>query len=224
MKVKCVFNKWKELPEVYRKANNLYKEDIEFSLIKDKEYIVYGIINYSGGLAYLICDEDYMYYPMGNPAPLFDIIDNRLSLYWIFHYDRENNVFEFVFKEWVEDPYYYEKLIDGDAEAVSIFQRYKEAMDAEANIDQEVDILINILSKPLTKDARDNGWYEGSQEEVLNLLKQLKVDINKKFLISEDTKYLNLVKTVEVLGVDTGKLYELFVRIAEDIKNLKSLS
>lgn len=89
------------------------------------------------------------------------------------------------------------------------------------NIEQEVDAVINIFSNPVTKNNRDHGWHEASQEEVLNLFKRLKSDIGKDVLIEDNPDYQNLLEKVRMLGVDTGELYKVLTIISGYISNLK---
>jgi hypothetical protein len=37
----------------------------------------------------LYCDDNYSYYPMQNPAPLFEVVDSRVSKYWRFELSPE---------------------------------------------------------------------------------------------------------------------------------------
>lgn len=221
MKVKCIFNRGENLPQEYLNAHTGYNPKTEFSIIKDKIYVVYGIICLRFKILYLICDEDYMYYPIGNPAPLFEVIDNKLSMYWVLNYCRKKDYFEIVFKEWFQESYYYDKLTDGETSAVSIFQKYKKVLDAEANIEEDIQKVINWLSKPLKMEDQEHGWYAGNQKEVLRILKQLQMNINKAFLFDENMRNSNLLQKTEELGVNTGELYELLNKISNQVSDLK---
>ena len=72
-----------------------------------------------------------MYYPMRNPAPLFEVVDNRISRYWRFEL-APNGLLTFAFEQWFLDPYFYDKLTDGEEQAVLIFEEVKDLMDTEA--------------------------------------------------------------------------------------------
>ena len=135
MKVKCIANKGSYLPEDCLDPSSGFDNKTEFPLIIEKEYTVYGITLYLGYVWYYLQDEDYTYYPRWNPSPLFDVVDGRISRYWRYGYcsgkirDEVNVIF--AFKKWVNDPYYYDGLTDGEKTEVAIFKRYKELMDVE---------------------------------------------------------------------------------------------
>jgi len=104
-----------------------------FPLKVGKEYVVYGITLNLGYLWYYICDEDYSYYPIWNPSPLFGIVDSRLSSFWrigmcsVGHAKLAMPIIAFA--EWVDDPLFYDRLTNGEKDAVVVFKKYKQLMD-----------------------------------------------------------------------------------------------
>ncbi|TAE95195.1 MAG: hypothetical protein EAZ79_19885 [Oscillatoriales cyanobacterium] len=120
MKIRCIANKGADLPDNYLNPPLDITKETEFKLIVGKEYTVY---------------ERYTYYPIENPAPLFEIIDGRYSRYWHVQL-ATNGLLEIAFEHWFSIPYFYDKLTDGEAEAVLIFDKIKELMDSEAAIPQ----------------------------------------------------------------------------------------
>lgn len=135
MKIRCIANKGTELPENYLNPPLDITPETEFKLIIGKEYIVYAISQWQGNLSYYICDERYTYYPIQNPAPLFEIVDPRYSRYWQVQL-ATNGLLEIAFEHWFSIPNFYDKLTDSEAESVLIFEKMKELMDAEAAIAQ----------------------------------------------------------------------------------------
>jgi len=135
MKIRCIANKGADLPENYLNPPLDITKETEFKLTVGKEYTVYAISEWEGNLGYYICDERYTYYPLENPAPLFEIIDGRYSRYWQVQL-ATNGLLEIAFEHWFSIPYFYDKLTDGEAEAVLIFEKIKELMDSEAAIPQ----------------------------------------------------------------------------------------
>ncbi len=131
MKIKCITNNVeslpKEMPKNYSNANTSIKEG--------KEYIVYALCTYQGYAWYCICNEYYLFYPIWTPFLFFKLIDNRLSRYWIFSLDKDNNkqVPFLSFPEWAQDPYFYGELVEGNSmnNNALIFRKYKELMDLE---------------------------------------------------------------------------------------------
>ncbi|MEO6860969.1 MAG: hypothetical protein ABI180_05445 [Microcoleus sp.] len=135
MKIRCIANKGADLPENYLTPPLDITKETEFKLIVGKEYTVYAISEWQGNLGYYICDERYTYYPIENPAPLFEIIDGKYSRYWQVQL-ATNGLLEIAFDHWFSIPYFYDKLTDGEADAILIFEKIRELMDAEAAIPQ----------------------------------------------------------------------------------------
>ncbi|MEG4575187.1 hypothetical protein QUA56_21235 [Microcoleus sp. N3A4] len=148
MKIRCIANKGAYLPENYLNPPLDITKETEFKLIVGKEYIVYAISEWQGNLSYYICDERYTYYPIHNPAPLFEIVDAKYSRYWQVQL-ASNGLLEIAFEHWFSIPYFYEKLTDSEAEAVLIFDKIKELMDAEAAIPQPQPFSVDeLLARP----------------------------------------------------------------------------
>lgn len=119
----------------------ILRRNIEYSLPEkeyaflefEKEYTVYGIIcskEQALEVLYYVCDENGVDFPIARPFYLFDIVDDRLSRYWIFGliYSLQPIL---IFPEWIKEPCFQEKLIEGEEREVQIFKAYKENMDLE---------------------------------------------------------------------------------------------
>jgi hypothetical protein len=136
MKIQCVSNSAARLPDVIIDPETGFPRSLVFALTVGKQYVVYGMTVYRDHLWYYICDEQYTYYPIWNPSPLFEIVDSRLSVYWrvgLYRCGADRNVMSVIaFDEWVSDPFYYDKLTDGDPAAVATFRKYKALIDDEA--------------------------------------------------------------------------------------------
>ena len=132
MRIKCIENRVNSLPKyVYDNYSISYTN---FSILIDKEYVVYGMTLHLGYIWYYIADEDYSYYPIWNPSPFFQILDGRLSRFWVYSYMKEENADQSVmiaFSKWANDSDFYEKLTDGDKKEIEIFKAYKELLDLE---------------------------------------------------------------------------------------------
>ena len=130
MKIRCIANTGADLPESYFLPHLSYKKETEFQLRVGKEYIVYALYEWEGKIWYYICDERYTYYPIHNPAPLFEVVNDRISKYWRFKL-APNGLLTLAFEQWFSEPYFYDKLTDQEEQAVLIFEQVKELMDAE---------------------------------------------------------------------------------------------
>jgi hypothetical protein len=138
MKIRSIAPKGSELPENYLNPPLDITKETEVKLVKlivGKEYIVYAISELQGNLSYYICDARYTYYPIDNPALLFEIVDARYSRYLQVQL-ATNRLLEIAFEHCFSIPYFYDKLTDSEAEAVGIFDKMKKLMDAEAAIPQ----------------------------------------------------------------------------------------
>ena len=82
MKIRCIANSGESLPEIYLDSRRGYKKEMEFPLTVGKEYTVYAFYVKQGQVWYYISEDNYTYYPMRSPAPLFEVVDNRMSAYW----------------------------------------------------------------------------------------------------------------------------------------------
>ena len=76
-------------------------------------------------------------------------MDARYSRYWQVQL-ATNGLLEIAFEHCFSIPYFYEKLTDSEAEAVLIFAKIKEMMDAEAAIPQPQPFSVDeLLAMPL---------------------------------------------------------------------------
>lgn len=121
-----------------KKNKNSSPEKYDLNLEEGKIYVVYSLAILEDVLWYAICENNQTFYPLLKPSTLFDIVDNRLSRYWIFNiWGVSENINKEIpilsFPEWAKDPYFYGELIEdnsNDPNAI-IFKKYKELMDLE---------------------------------------------------------------------------------------------
>jgi hypothetical protein len=86
---------------------------------------------------------------MQNPAPLFDVVDSRVSKYWRFEL-APNGRLEIAFEQWFTDPYFYDKLTDQEEAEVEIFEKVKELMDAEDFTLPPLDVAVEKLRETVS--------------------------------------------------------------------------
>ena len=130
MIIRCIATTGASLPDDYIEPTIGYTRQLQFSLTVGREYVVYAFREWQGTIWYYICDDNYTYYPMQNPAPLFEVVDDRVSKYWRFKLS-PNGFLMIAFEQWFTDPYFYDKLTDQEEAEVEIFDQVKELMDAE---------------------------------------------------------------------------------------------
>jgi hypothetical protein len=112
--------------------------DLSHHLTGGEIYMVYGLEWIDGTpCAYLRSDgawgpEDPLGYPRFFPLYLFTIEDARLSKYWRYTDRGINSKFGFIgFPEFVEEPHFYESLVDGAPQTVMRFARMVRLLDEE---------------------------------------------------------------------------------------------
>jgi hypothetical protein len=135
MRVRCISRSPKDLPKDIR-LERIWGTDTKdryFPLRIGKEYVVYGVTIWLGHVWYYICDEDFVYYPIWNPSSLFEISDSSLPQFWrigVRNVPSLDDKVDFIlsFPEWVDDRYFYSKLVDGNDEELRIFNHYREML------------------------------------------------------------------------------------------------
>jgi len=99
------------------------------------EYTVYALIlRPPHHVWYYVYDDNDVYFPILRPAPLFAIVDHRVSKYWEFHFKDSPTTgwFLMAYPEWARDPFnYYDALSDQKQDAIDIFEKYRQLMDSE---------------------------------------------------------------------------------------------
>ena len=133
MIVRCENNLGQYLPASCHDAKAGYDEKTVFPLSIGKDYVVYALSTYLGHVWYHIWDENSDYYPGWAPSLLFEVVDHRLSQYWIAGTSGDSSVNTFLigYREWVLDKSHIRNLFERGSEAGQIFKRYQNLMDLE---------------------------------------------------------------------------------------------
>jgi hypothetical protein len=116
-----------------RCTSNTRSEGSNYQFLEAGEcYTVYGMAVDQGEVLYYICERENASFPIARPAHLFEIIDNRLSRYWVFGVIESHKKYpSWSFPEWINEPYFQDKITDWETREVNIFKSYKELMDME---------------------------------------------------------------------------------------------
>lgn len=137
MKVVCKVNNLNDFLDKKiskRLKKYIFVSDGSTNLVIGRKYTVYGVVFWDNSPWYYLCSEEYDEYPIPFAADFFAILDGRLSSYFRLSAVSENDgeiLSSLVFYEWAKDSSFYERLIDGDPEAVELFGKYKQLMDQE---------------------------------------------------------------------------------------------
>lgn len=137
MKVVCRINNLNNISNPYtldRLKKYISKPDGDVDLDVGREYKVYGVVFWDNRPWLYLCTEDYDEYPKPFSLEFFDVVDDTLSPHWklsSFSQGEYKAATSLVFGEWAKDPNFYEKLIDGDSEAIATFAKYRHIIDQE---------------------------------------------------------------------------------------------
>jgi hypothetical protein len=144
MKVRCVSRSAKGLPRgiplerIWGSSSN--EGGRSFPLVVGKEYVVYGVTITLGHVWYYVCDENFVYYPVWNPAALFEVSDPSIPRDWCIEYRRwqgeQDEIFLQSFPEWVHDKFFYDKLTDREPNEVAIFNGYRKLYEGDDSAQQ----------------------------------------------------------------------------------------
>ncbi|KAB8039436.1 hypothetical protein GCL60_04065 [Silvanigrella paludirubra] len=157
MRVKCIINKISEINDikVKREINLIYGQDqnrlLPFQL--NKEYNIYGLSLKDNILRFYICYDDSDNFPQLEFSAFFEIIDYRLSKYWELFIDKDNS-HDMIIKEWKDNIYFYNNLLDGASYEARVFNRYKKLIDEE---------FPNLRVKILNFEEKSNNLYFENQ-------------------------------------------------------------
>jgi hypothetical protein len=129
MIIKCIENKRSSLPI------NKQDEVPERAYIRvGKEYIVYGLCQFSDDIDFLVYEESICSFPIWCLSLFFEIINPLASRYWLCsikeNYKDQKGVVV-GFPEMIKDDSFYNNLTDGEEEELKIFRYYRKLMDLE---------------------------------------------------------------------------------------------
>lgn len=97
-------------------------------------YVVYGILVYTHGISFYLCDEPDAPYPLPYAGFLFELEDGEIPRQWVMGQHAPKHGSESVYvigmPEWANDPMFYERLLDGAQDAADTFRRHVSVMRA----------------------------------------------------------------------------------------------
>ena len=134
MIVRCARSSADELPTSLLQPGTGLDESTQFAVREGAIYAVFALTVHEGCIWYYLCDEEYAYYPVWYPSPLFELVSGEISRHWVYNLwtPREGGDPIMAFPEWANCRYYYDRLTDGEEPEVSIFQRYKDLIEQDA--------------------------------------------------------------------------------------------
>jgi len=144
MIVKCIANRINfidgltKLGRELRESTGVGNHQLDITI--GRFYVVYGVALRQTGPWYFISDDLYNYtsYPIAYPSALFELLDEKSSVCWLNKYQAKEiknlqtkaDVL-YTFTEWSNNDMFYEHLVNGDNEVLSVFNQKKLFMDME---------------------------------------------------------------------------------------------
>jgi hypothetical protein len=125
MMVRCIANTGELLPPMSRDPAQGVDVTTAFPVSIGRSYAVFAMTNFLGIAWYYILDDDGNPWPTWAPSPLFEVDDGRLPTSWqigYFRFSLEDQYPILSFPEWATDHRFYERLVEGEAEATRVFE------------------------------------------------------------------------------------------------------
>lgn len=120
------------LPALSRNSAVGVDATTEFPVTIGRTYAVFAVTIYLGIAWYYIFDDDNHQWPTWAPAPIFEVANGDLPPSWkvgYFNFSREDQFPILSFPEWAEDNSFYERLVDGDAATVRVFDERRREIE-----------------------------------------------------------------------------------------------
>jgi hypothetical protein len=135
MKVRCTANNLAELsPEVQdRLRRTIHREGPDGDLCLGGMYEVIALQEFDGGLWLILDNIPQSDHPYNFPIEMFAIVDSVVRNGWSVGFEQHGRatIFKYGFSEWVQDSSLFERLLDGDPDAVAVFQRLRSRLSQE---------------------------------------------------------------------------------------------
>ena len=128
MRVKCTCNDLAEINDVevrVRLGNSIHIEGPIRDLKVGKEYLVQAVEKRDDGLWFYLHSFKDSHHPYPYPAEMFEMQEQLVPQGWCLGIKKVEGsmvVKWMSFPEWAMDDQFFEKLVDGDAKAMSIYR------------------------------------------------------------------------------------------------------
>jgi hypothetical protein len=129
MRTRCTINKLADVPEPdvrERLGRSIHLDGPITDLVIGQEYAVQALTERDGGLWLFLHTVAQSEFPYPYPAEMFETRDTTLPLGWCICLQKEHGKIKWKqisFPEWANDEHFYEKLVEGNRETVSVYQR-----------------------------------------------------------------------------------------------------
>ena len=133
MRVRCISKQGELLTKEYIDPRVNITKETDFRLTRGKEYVVYALGIRRDQVWYYVIDDCELWYPINIPAPLFKVVDDRVSQFWRVKLTPKNPDHDVLlaFEEWDSDDLFYGRLTDRCPSEVAVFKARRLRMDQE---------------------------------------------------------------------------------------------
>lgn len=131
MIIRCLTATADSLPGNSYDSNQGVNPDTVFPVTPGRAYPVYAITIFLGIAWYYVPDDDGLDWPTWVPASLFEVIDGHMPASWtVGHFRFASDQYPLIsFPEWASDHRFYERLVDGDPDAVRTYALRRAEVD-----------------------------------------------------------------------------------------------
>jgi hypothetical protein len=136
MRIRCLYNDIQAIPDAELRASAARRIHLQGEidgLIPGKEYVVQAISRRGSETLYYIELWDNDTYPSPWPAAFFDISHGSIPTTWVSAQQNDTTITTFPY--WALDPMFFERLIDGDGEAIYMSNRVSESAQPTVQAD-----------------------------------------------------------------------------------------
>lgn len=130
MRVRCKANAVADIPDAgvrERLSASIHLDGANNDLVVGMDYEVMAVERWNdGGIRVYLHTVQQAGYPYPYPLEMFEVLEPSLADAWCLGFERIHDgvsIKRISFAEWANDDQFYERLTDGDAEAVDIYRR-----------------------------------------------------------------------------------------------------
>lgn len=133
MRVRCKSNLGDDLVPPYYEPGIGKPEGHRYALTVGRSYVVYALGFGDLGTRVYVADDVFVDGPRHYPLCLFDVEQGAVSASWEFAVDRSDSDQAQMLapRKWLEMKWFFNRVVDGDTEAVAAFAEMKRRIDQE---------------------------------------------------------------------------------------------
>jgi hypothetical protein len=134
MRARCKSNRGDDFELPYFDPKHGRPDGHVFDLTPGRLYTVYAVGFKGSGTWLYVAEDHFIDGPRKFPVILFELEDPSVSKYWVLTVGRLDSEQPDMLApvEWGREPWFFNRIVDGEPEAVAIFAEMKTRLDLEA--------------------------------------------------------------------------------------------